>query len=321
MLNPIRLCDDLFDDPKLSYNNLQSFTEDHLVSLANPENNPGGIYNAIITETTTKYNNYYGKMTNELVKKAIAEGTTITRNNARNAVETLIKGLEGGTKLKFGSDSAVYQELYPLGITEYTQAREGDVGNLFDRFEIAATTHLTAHFPTEVGDLSTLIASFHTAFTARETVVNQVDTAQTGKHEDRKILTVQLTINFLTIAINNIDNPDRFDDYYDPRFLPLSGDNGIRTGTVNGGQVFHIPTSALTINDDTGIQLKITSGSPLRFYFGPTINSEPGAVFIDVALGSDIETTAADLGLSPANTFLLVKNMDAPSGSFRVEIG
>lgn len=321
MLNPIRLCEDQFDDKNLSYADLRSFCDDHLVSLANPDNNPGGIYNSLIATTTTKYNSYFGKMTDEATKKSLAEGTTVTRNNARGAVEEQIRRMEGSTISLYGGASAEYQELFPLGMSEYLRAREGDVNTLFVRFQNHAVVRLNTDFPGQVTQLGTLISSFQTAFATRETVVNQVDSLQTGKHEDRKILTVQLTINFLTIAINNIDNPDRFDDYYDPRFLPLSGDNGIRTGTVNGGQVVHIPTSALTINGDTTVKLKVTDGSPLRFYFGPTETSAPDAVFIDVAVGADVETTAADLGLSPTNVFLLVQNNDAPSGKFRVEIG
>lgn len=321
MLNPIRLCNDLFDERDLFDHNLRSFTEDHLVRLSQPENNPGGIYSGLVTSLTTKYNAYYGKITNEAVKKAIAEGTTITRNNARKECEEKISQIQGLVKFKFGETSATYQEFYPLGVREYQDAREGDIGTLFDRFVSAATTHLTADFPDEVTAITELVEAFDTAYTARETAASQVDIAGTGKRDDRKALTMQLTTNFLTIAINNIDNPDKYDDYYDPRYLPIEADNGIREGTVAAGAIASVPISGLTINADTNIELKNNGPTDLLFYFAPAPDTPAPITAILVAEGQELNKTALELGFAITNTRLLVSNPGEKEGEWHVVVG
>jgi len=185
MLNPIRLVNDLFDDEKLTDANLRSFCDDHLVRVSDPLNNPGGIYNAIITATTTKYTAYYGKIVNEASKKAFAENTTITRNTARKLAEEKISSLRNLIAYKFGETSGTYQEFYPLGASEYQNAREGEVGTLFARFVEKATAYLTADYPAEVAAITTLVSNFQTAYTARESASAQVDAVGTGKHVDR----------------------------------------------------------------------------------------------------------------------------------------
>jgi len=247
MMNPIRLVNDIFDDRELSDSSLRSFTEDFLTRLAQPDNNPGGMYNTLITNVTTKYNAYYGRITNEATLKAIAEGTTITRNNARKAAEDKISQLQGLIKFVFGENSAVYQEFYPLGMSEYYQAREGDVGILFDRFVASATTHLSVGYPAEVAAITTLVNSFDTAYTARQAAIAQVDSVGTGKREDRKNLTLELTTAFLTIAIQNLGNPDKYDDYFDPRYLPLNQGPRVYNGIVNNmGVVNAVPAGVIT---------------------------------------------------------------------------
>ncbi len=259
MLNPIRLVNDLFDDKELSDADLRSFAEDHLVRLSQPENNPGGIYSVLITDTTTKYTAYYGKITSEAAKKAIAEGTTATRNQERKVTEEKISQLQGLVKYKFGETSGIYQEFYPLGMDEYYQAREGEIGTKFDRFVIAAGIHLAAEYPAEVSAITSMVTGFHNAYTARETAMAQVDAVGTGKHADRKALTIQLTFNFLTIATNNIGNPDRFDDYYNPEYLPISDSLRTFSGIINFNSIITaVEAGIITGSSDLLIENKGT---------------------------------------------------------------
>lgn len=331
MINPIRLCNNLFEDEKFFDADLRSFAEDHLVRLAQPENNPAGIYSTLIADTNTKYTAYYGKMSSQAVKEAIAEGVTITKNNARKAAEEKISQLQGLVKFKFGEASAIYQEFYPLGAREYQDARDGEVGTLFDRFVVAATTHLTADFPLEVTAIDDLVDDFHDAYTARETVVSQVDILITGKNTDRIALTVQLTKNFLIIASNNIGNPDKFDDYYDPRFLPLSNDSGFtlpfnREGTLG-------PSVATTFNlmglngDNPAIYFVFENPGTtnMRIYTTNVAGGLPGAgPILDVPPSTTITKTLAqmiaELGLSEINHYLGVQNLGGIVGSYKITI-
>lgn len=321
MINPIRLVNDLFADEKLSDANLRAFTEDHLIRVAITENNPAGVYDLLITQTETRYTSYFGKITNEATIKAISEGLTINMNNARAATEAKISQLQGLVKFKFGEGTDIYQQFYPQGMDEYYQAKIGDILPLFIRFKNVAEANLTADYPAEVSTYNSLLTEFTKARDKQETAFGQIDALGTGRHEDRKALTLQLTTNFLTIALNNLGKPDRFDDYYDPRYLPIESDNGIREDKVAASGMDHIPTSALTIKPDTKIKLLNPGTTVLQYYFGPSANSQPDDTIIDIAPGASSVKLASDLGFTALNTFLNVKNTGAAEGKYRVEIG
>ncbi len=221
MLDPIRLTVDLFKEKNLSDANLRAFTEDFLVRLATPENNPGGIYNLLLVGTTNRYQNYYGSMSGQLTREAIGKGLTISMNQAFDKVIGRLSALQGFVKFHFGSKSDVYKEFYPRGMKEYYHTTLGEAGVLFARFLAAANTHLVSIYPAEVAELDSLISQFTSARQAQEINFSDVDNIATGRHANRKALTLQLTRCFLKIASDTLENPDKFDDYYEPRFLPI----------------------------------------------------------------------------------------------------
>src|SRR3989304_7573515 len=113
-----------FDTPKISDNNIRKFAEDQLQRMIS--NNPTGIYNQLITYTTFAYNGYFGAISNEDVRTAIKEGSTIGMNNALKAFRITVSRKEGIIRGTYGKTSEVYQEFYPHGITEYNRASLGN---------------------------------------------------------------------------------------------------------------------------------------------------------------------------------------------------
>jgi hypothetical protein len=227
MMNPEKLIQDLFDDEKFWDYNLRAFTEDMLQRLSLPVNNPGGIYSQLITDTGTKYTAFFGQMTNAATKKAISEGLTVTMDATKAEMIKYMSDLEGLVRFRFSATPAVYQEFYPQGMTEYHHATLPQLPMLIQRFQNAANAHLT---PAETGVLTARINAFTAARAAQTTVFAEVETLQIGRRADRKLLTLQLTTNMLTIALNNIENPDNYSSYYNPSYLPLTD----KAVSVNG---------------------------------------------------------------------------------------
>lgn len=318
MLNPIRLIKNLFDDEKLFDADLRSFTDDHLVRLARPANNPGGIYNALITITTTKYNSYFGKIISEADYKALAESTTINRNLARKAAEEKISVLRNLIAYKYGESSGIYEEFYPLGVREYLDAREGEIGTLFTRFVNKATAYLTADFPAEVTAITHLVSDFNAAYIARETAVADVDNTGSGKEQDRKALTLQLTTNFLTIAINNLENPTTYENYYNPAYLPISEGpqtfNGIieKNTTINAIPAGHITRSS-------NLLFKNTGNNKLIFSVSDTPATIDPANQLILEAGQQLRVNDT---LPPLTTYYInIQNPDAAqNGSWHIEV-
>ena len=316
MLNPIRLCSNIFDTKELSDADLRTFTEDHLLRLTN--NNPGAIYSTLITNTTAAYNAYYGKMSSELTQSQIKEGLTVTKQEARIAVEEKVSSLQGLIKYKFGESSAVYQEFYPQGMDYFYKAKDGDLELRLDSFQAAAVTHLTADYPAEVTAFTNLNTAFKNALAAQNNALSLIDNLITGKNTDRKALTVQLSQNLLIIASNNIDLPDQFDDYYDPSYLPISEAPVTFNGTVDAGSIInavpdgHISRSSILL-------LKNTGPVDLVFCLDASHLVINATTLINVPAGQEYRTEG-DLPVL-AHYFLNIQNPSATeNGAWHVEV-
>ncbi|MBL0310903.1 MAG: hypothetical protein IPP77_14910 [Bacteroidetes bacterium] len=221
MQDPIRLVTDIFEDKNLSYASLRSFSEEFLIRLASPVLNPGGIYNTLLVDTSSRYTAYFGTVEDKLVKSAVQKGLTLSMNQAYGRLIEQLRRMRGLVQFKFGEGTDQYEGFFPQGMDEYNQASIGQLPELLERFLSAANTYLLADYPTDVDNFVTAKNQFTNARTAQETMFSSLKTTRTGRHERRKELTLQLTKCFLIIAADHIENPDRFDDYYSLRYLPI----------------------------------------------------------------------------------------------------
>ena len=96
-------------------------------------NNPGSTYDAIIADITAAHTDYYGAITDEDVKTAIKEGSTIAMNGALKLFKETVSQKEGIVRGTYGADSPTYQEFFPHGLTEYSKATLANAEMLMDR--------------------------------------------------------------------------------------------------------------------------------------------------------------------------------------------
>lgn len=273
MMNPEKLVEDLFDDKNFADYKLRGFSQDHLLRLSIPANNPGGIYSTLITDTGSKFTAFFGAIDSELVQESINEGLTITTEETKAAAIAELSHLEGLVAFKFGKTSAIYQQFYPQGLSEYHDANLDQLPPLFNRYKTAANTHLLAGNPAEVAALIVKLDAYNNARNAQLTGFGTTSTLQAGRREDRKALTLQLTTNLLTIALNNLQNPDNYNNYYNPSYLPLTEEATSISGLIN--------TYATITAVTEGV---ITQSSNLTFYNNGTegliysINDQPGVI-------------------------------------------
>jgi hypothetical protein len=315
MMNPEKLIQDLFDDKNLSDANLRGFSEDMLQRMSLPVNNPGGIYSQLITDTSTRFTTFFGLMTNTATKKAISEGLTVTMNATKSDLLSYMSSLQGLVKFRFSETSATYQEFYPQGMSEYHDANLAQLPMLIDRFQNAANTHLTA---AETGPLTARITAFTNARAAQTTVFAEVETLQTGKRADRKLLTLQLTTNMLTIALNNLDNADNYNNYYNPSYLPLTD----KAFSVNG---LIAPSSIITavnegvITQSSSVTLYNNGDDELVF----SVSDQPGIMHpsysITIAAGNS--SHLADLPVLERYYVVIQNNAPTSTGKWKVKVG
>ena len=168
-----------FDTTFISDENLRKFADIHLQRLTT--NNPGGIYTAIITETGIVYMAYFGAIGDEAVRTAVKEGTTVELNIAVENFKHDVSQKEGIVRGIYGVDSGTYQEFFPQGLTEYSNA---DLGNIHTFTEImmdAATAHAV-----DVGaPFVTLFTDYHNDILAKR----QAQLVLMGEVEGKKDVT------------------------------------------------------------------------------------------------------------------------------------
>ena len=122
-----------FNTKEISDVKLQSFAEFHIQGLL--ANNPGGIYDLLISETTLAYTNYFGSITDKATAIAIRKGKTVAMQDAMLIFKTFVSRQEGLVRSKWSVDSAEYQEFYPHGIYEYTKATLATIEIIMVRYK------------------------------------------------------------------------------------------------------------------------------------------------------------------------------------------
>jgi hypothetical protein len=331
MLNLVRLTEDIIDDRELTNDNLRNFVEDFLLRLILAGNNPGGVYNTMITDTTLLYNNFFGKMSSEATAIAIREGLTVGKGNAKKLVFEKLSNLQGLVVYKFGKDGAVYQEFYPQGMEEYYQSRQDDLKVILDRFLTAATTHLTTDHPTDVVDVTTKINNYKASLNLKISTEGEIETLKTGRREDRKALTRKMSLNFLQLAIDHFENPDAFDNYYNPRYLPLNvpaQPDAVRTGNVAANSQLNVPLSGVFVTPNTNIKFTNTIntvGSILTAQFASApdaaFDSGRSSVAFESLASEPQANKASEAGYDAAGGFIyLILYANNVQAGFRIEI-
>ena len=139
MINLQKLFKNHFNTKEISDDNLRKFAEVHLERLA--ANNGTAQFTAMITSTTAAYTAYFGAMTNERTKSAIQQGLTIAMNNVVDGFKKFVSKKEGTIRGVFDKDTPVYQEFFPYGLTEYSNATLVTIQTLMETFVAAVERH------------------------------------------------------------------------------------------------------------------------------------------------------------------------------------
>jgi len=302
-----------FDTKSISDPNMQKFAEIHIQLTT--ENNPGGIYDAIILDTTTEYTNYFGSLTDKATQIALREAKTLTMRNALDEFKHFVSRQEGLIRSKWGEDSAEYQEFYPQGITEYSKATLANVEILMTRYKNAVDTHAADLGAPFVAEVTAIVNDFTTA---RQTQLNFkaiVESKRTETSTNRDGLESQLMKNLLLIASNNVGDMTKLEDYFDQSFIrPVKKD--IKTGKLAASSTKNIVVR--TFEPEDTVRIKNLSGANLIFGVGFTEESviDEG---VTVEVGHETIATASEFG-DLNNKYLNVTNLSATHpGEYEIE--
>lgn len=312
MLNIINFFKILFDTVRISDLNLRKFCEDNLQRTI--ANNPGGIYNGLITDTTTAYNGYYGAIIDEDARTAVKEGSTIAMNNAMENFQDNVSQKEGIIRGTYGKDSPTYQEFFPYGLTEYSNANLQGVGVLMDRMVTASTAHQVELGLDFVTLFTNLRDTFNTARTAQLNLIGEVAGKKDVTADTRDAVEVQLMKNILFVAYNNVGNLEAMNTYFDQSFIRPKKQKTY-SGAVLAGETVNV--TERTFDEDDEIICKNTGDATWTICLAPTAG-DACANGITVNAGDEVTVTASELGDTETNHFLNITNNEAIDGSYSV---
>jgi hypothetical protein len=206
-----------FNTSKISDENLRKFAEINLQRMA--AKNVGGEFTTMITDTTTAYNNYFGSIIDEDTKFAVQQGLTIAVNNSVENFKKAVSQKEGIVRGTFGKDSPEYQEFFPLGVTEYSQATLQNVEMLMQRFVTAAnkyTVELGAALETQ---FQGYLTAYQTARASQLLKIGEVADSKTDTSFKRDEVENELMKNVHLIGAMYVGDINTCMDFFDQSFV------------------------------------------------------------------------------------------------------
>lgn len=315
MLNLTKFAVNHFDTDRISDDNMKKLAETTWQRLM--ANNPGNIYDQLITDTATAYTDYYGSVTDEDVKTAIKEGSTVAMNGALKTFKATVSQKEGIVRGTYGADSPTYQEFFPHGISEYSNATLANAQTLYDRMVTAATAHvaeLTAAFVTLFTNLKT---DFVAKRDAQLLLIGGVKGLKKATAINRDVLEKQMMTNLLTVALNNIGNPDAIDIYFDQSFLKPASQKTF-SGKVGAGKLINVDSRKYSI--EQVITLYNEGDTALSFGLSETKDAA-SLTQLKIASHTERKIKASELGDVNVCKFLNVTNPDLGiEGAYKVVV-
>lgn len=308
----------LFMSPKISRERLKGFTEAHILSLT--AHNPGGIFTAILTAVTTAYNNYYGDLSSEAVNLAVQEGKTIAMNESRLGLEKMLSTNEKLVAYTYHNNNAVYEEFYPLGLTEYNDADLDTFDSITERYKIVLGNH-AADFPVDfVTDYNAMRATFKTNRQAQQTAKSNVDNERSDMNTTRPALARQLTVNLLTIALQYAGDETKCDVYFDQSILNAAF---TESETKVDATIDPAATDNVFSNitkSTVSLLLKNKGTGALAVHFMATETEPvPNTPAYILAAGEEKGANAAEMGWTSTTKFLNITNYGSEVGSYVIE--
>jgi hypothetical protein len=302
-----------FDNKNISDDKLKRYTQSHIERLN--ANNTGGKYTPMITATTTAYDGYYGAMSAEATNEGIKQAATMTVDTIMADFKAEVSSMEGVIKRAFRSDKAGYEQFFPFGLSEYTNATKSNIELLMDRMVNACGNNsgkLPADFDVNVKDLR---GRYNDERKAQLLKIGTVadDKARASTLRDK--LEIQLSKNILDLAKEYLGDPVNSLKFFDQSILKTEatkpgepGENGI----IYTGQV--APEAKVTVTEGgfkstSVITVENTGESALKVYTAAKADEPVPENAPELQPGEEDEFTATQLG-APTNTFLMIYNPD-----------
>jgi hypothetical protein len=307
----------LFLSVRISRDRLRIFTEAHIQALTN--NNPGGIFTAILTAVTNAYNAYFGDLASRSLNEAVKQAKTQARDISRENLQKNISENEALVKYTYRNTPDVYQEFYPFGVDEYHQADVANYVIITERYRQALANHAGDFTPAFVTAYNNLHTTFMSNFNAQLAAVGDIYTEISELQTSRQALATQLTINLLTIALQYVGDESKADVYFRQDILDAAFKESERrvTNEINPGELQNAFENVTT--GDQNVTLKNDGETDLVAGFTDTLTGVP--TLVNVPMGNEVTKNAAEWGWTSEKKFFNISNGTTIAGKYTASRG
>jgi hypothetical protein len=182
-------------------------------------NNTGNRFEALILQTEPLYQAYINTLTAGSGSSSSKESKTVSTNDAIANVKAYISRKEGVIADKFPKKTSVYQEFFPLGLSEYRLASNKNLQLLTERFIKAAQIHSAVLGKDIAKEAQVLLDTYASSRTQQLQAIGSVKGISGESKARRKALALQLYKNLLQMLLANIDQTENVKTYFDTSFL------------------------------------------------------------------------------------------------------
>jgi len=302
---------------RISRERLKDFCESHIARLN--ANNPGGIFTTILMNITMAYNNYFGDLSSESLNLAVQEGKTIAMNESRVALEKNLTENEKLIAYTYRNAPEIYEEFYPLGLTEYENADLPTLETISERYKLVLNSHAADFTAVFIGDYNTFQGTFVANRAAQTTAKGNVASERSDLATSRPAVALQLTTNLLTIALQYVGDESKADVYFDQSILNAAFKESEKkvANNIDPGETQNVFDNITKPE----VELKGKNDGDEDLYVGfKATADEPCTAADNVAHPGDMGSkTAGALGWTTEKKFLNVTNPGGTTGSYVIE--
>ena len=298
-MNFKKLFENHFSSDKMDYisdEEMKDFSQDGIGRIT--ANNGGGLFTTILNDTVTAHTNYFGAITDKDVKLAVQQSLTMSKDNIVKTFKQTVQEKSGTIQGAFagGKNAPEYQEFFPFGLTEYTNATMGNIEVLINRMVTASNNHIAELGATFAALFINIQGNYNTARNLQINKKGEVGVAAEAIDTNRLPLELQWCKNLHFVGFTYPGNVDMCATFFNQSLLKnrktTTPDPAVATGTVSGVvRQMGIPAAGATVSVD---------GFPLL----TAVTNAAGEYSIaNVAAG--LQSLRAQLPASPANPVAL----------------
>jgi hypothetical protein len=206
-----------FLDEGISIDETVNYTSNHLSRTI--ANNPGAIFNTIITATTTKLNALDATLTDETGKLGIQKAKTLAKTTFRDGLPKDIAKIHGDFVASFGPDSPEVTDAFPEGREIFHTADDSLLENKLQALNGKVTTYAASLKPAIVTLAGNLVSIWIALYAAATTGRAGRETSAEARRAALLAMKDQLFTNLLTIANQFHNQEDKAALYCPQHFL------------------------------------------------------------------------------------------------------